>query len=62
MYLSGARAFRRSTMPIEEASVKYGLDDAEEMGNASFAGLVLVPFQRTTPEPRERNVSAEATL
>ena len=44
------------------ASVKYGLDDAEEMGHASFAGLVLVPFQRTTSEPRERTVSAEATL
>ena len=44
------------------SSVKYGLDDAEEMGHASFAGLVVMPFQRTTPAQRERNVSAEARL
>ena len=44
------------------SSVKYGLDDAEEMGHASFAGLVAMPFQRTTPAQREEKVSAEASL
>ena len=33
------------------ASVKYGLDDAEEMGRASFGGLVLTPFERTPRRP-----------
>ena len=44
------------------ASVKYGLDDAEELGRASFAGLVVMPFQRTGSERQEKNVSAEVTL
>lgn len=44
------------------ASVKYGLDDAEELGRASFAGLVVMPFQRTGSERHENNVSAEVTL
>jgi sterol desaturase/sphingolipid hydroxylase (fatty acid hydroxylase superfamily) len=39
-------------------SVKYGLDNAEEMGHASFAGLVVMPFQRMTHE--ERDTSAPA--
>jgi sterol desaturase/sphingolipid hydroxylase (fatty acid hydroxylase superfamily) len=43
------------------ASVKYGLDDAEELGRASFAGLVAIPFQSTGSERQARNVS-EATL
>ena len=44
------------------ASVKYGLDDGEELGRASFAGLVVIPFQRPGSERHEGNVSAEVTL
>ena len=44
------------------ASVKYGLDDAEELGHASFAGLVVSPFRRTGSDQPERTVSAEVTL
>jgi hypothetical protein len=31
---------------VSETNSNYGLDGAEEMGRASFAGLVLMPFRR----------------
>jgi sterol desaturase/sphingolipid hydroxylase (fatty acid hydroxylase superfamily) len=35
------------------ASVRYGLDDAEELGRASFAGLVAIPFHVAVPIDRK---------
>jgi sterol desaturase/sphingolipid hydroxylase (fatty acid hydroxylase superfamily) len=49
--------------PSERATfVKYGLDDCEEMGHASFAGLMVMPFQGNPSEPHHRKVSAEVQL
>ena len=49
--------------PSERAvAVRYGLDEAEELGRASFTGLVAMPFQRASSEPAEANVSAEVTV
>jgi len=42
--------------PSERAArVKYGLDDAGAMGQASFTGLVVMPFHR--PHSAQRHVS-----
>jgi sterol desaturase/sphingolipid hydroxylase (fatty acid hydroxylase superfamily) len=43
-------------------AVRYGLDDAEELARAPFAGLVAMPFQHTGSEPDEKRVSAEVAF
>jgi sterol desaturase/sphingolipid hydroxylase (fatty acid hydroxylase superfamily) len=49
--------------PSERAArVKYGLDDAGEMGQASFTGLVVMPFHRPHSDQRQVSSSAEASL
>jgi sterol desaturase/sphingolipid hydroxylase (fatty acid hydroxylase superfamily) len=44
------------------ASVTYGLDDAEELARASFAGLVVSPFRRAGSERQGRVAAAGVTL
>lgn len=44
------------------ASVTYGLHGEEEMGRASFTGLVAMPFQRGGSARAESNVTPEVTL
>ena len=40
------RLLRTYTPAARAASVTYGLDDAREMGRASFSGLLVMPFRR----------------
>ena len=44
------------------AAVRYGLDDAEELGRASFTGLVAMPFRSSSSEPADASVAAEVTV
>ena len=57
------RLFRTYTPAERAGSVTYGLDGAEEMGRASFPGLLLMPFRRHRSFDRPEKASAvEAEL